>query len=63
MKILICCFLLAEYGFLLLLYLGVIGKELFFLRLHGLRESFYVSLLLALGGVLLADAEERRSEG
>ncbi len=62
LKILCTCILTAEYGLLCLLHAGVISAPLFFLQAHAFRESCYISAVLVLGGVLLADIEEKRSE-
>ena len=60
LKIIFFCVILAEYILLLLLYTKVISPERFFLQAHAFRESCYISAVLALGGVLLADIEDRK---
>lgn len=62
LKILCACAIVAEYGLFILLRTGVISPTLFFLQAHAFRESCYISLVLAIGGILLADMEEKRGQ-
>ena len=57
-NILLLCVIIAEYTLAALLHARLIDPSTFFLHAYELRESFYITVVLILGGVLLADIEE-----